>query len=65
MAAGRARTAFVAWPGTSACSWRPASWGSSSRADDLGLASFRGIPLATVDERLRAACAAAGIDTLG
>jgi predicted nucleic acid-binding protein len=31
----------------------------------LGLASFRGIPLATVDDRLRAACAAVGVETLG
>ena len=28
----------------------------------LGLAAFRGVPLATVDGRLRAACIAAGIE---
>lgn len=30
----------------------------------LGLAAFRGLPLATVDERLRAACARVGVEHL-
>lgn len=31
----------------------------------LGLAEFRGVPLATVDTRLRSACLAAGVALVG
>jgi hypothetical protein len=39
--------------------------GSEVASAYLGLASARGLPVATTDERLGAACRAAGVDLVG